>query len=227
MEEDKPKTEQRPTEDQEAKNSDKTKAEKAAQPTEGGQSEAAKEEVDGQQATPMDAATADAGGGEKKEKDVGDAGGDGRGVKRPPAPAVVRAAKQARTNQAAGADYIPLPLSLGATDPLPLLSTLCVSIHVLLCPCHAVPLYCVLYVPAMFPLCHLWSHRLPSVLRSPSGQHPQPRHSEAHSDQGQSGGPPGRHAIASPHVLPPGCPSLQGSTCCCSRSHWCCHRQGC
>ena len=78
---------------------DTAEMEKAAQPAAAGQAEAAKEDNE-QQASPMDTATAVPSGSEKQEKGASD--GDGRGVKRPPAPAVVRAAKQARTNQAAG-----------------------------------------------------------------------------------------------------------------------------
>ena len=73
---------------------------------EAGRAEVAK--GDGQQASPMETATVDASGGAEKEK--GASGGDGRGVKRPPAAAVVRAAKQARTNQAAGEHNVPLSL---------------------------------------------------------------------------------------------------------------------
>ncbi|KAL3155779.1 hypothetical protein ABBQ32_012794 [Trebouxia sp. C0010 RCD-2024] len=109
MEEDTPQPAQQPaSEASGAQQSDKPKAIKATQaepakatqaeaqmatePTEAEKPEAAKEE-DEPMAGPMDGGGDDA--GEKKE------GGDGRGVKRPSAP-VVRVAKQARTNQAAG-----------------------------------------------------------------------------------------------------------------------------
>lgn len=63
-----------------------------------------------------------------------------------------------------------------------------------------------------------------AVSRSPGGQHPQSRHSEAHRDQGQVGSSPSGHALASSYVVARGCASLQGSPYCCSR-RWCCHRQ--
>ena len=106
MEEDKPQPQLQPASKvEEVQKPETAEAGKASQPAEAAQTEAAKEEA-GQQASPMDTATADASGGDSKEKVA--SGGDGRGVKRPPAPAVVRAAKQARTNQAAGEHHVPL-----------------------------------------------------------------------------------------------------------------------
>lgn len=106
MEEDQPQQQlQSASKVEEAQQSGSTEVEKAAQLAEVDQPEAAKQEA-GQQARPMETATVDASVGEKTEKGAG--GGDGRGVKRPPAPAVVRAAKQARTNQAAGEYSTPL-----------------------------------------------------------------------------------------------------------------------
>ena len=105
MEEDKPQPVHQPgPKDEEAQDPDKAGAEKARQvePEKVAQpAEAAKEE-DEQQASPKDISTVAADGGERKEKIANAGDGDGRGVKRPSAPSVVRAAKQARTNQAAG-----------------------------------------------------------------------------------------------------------------------------
>ncbi|KAL3146007.1 hypothetical protein ABBQ38_015364 [Trebouxia sp. C0009 RCD-2024] len=110
MEEDKPEPVQQPVpKDAGPQQSDKPKATQAeaatatqaetqiatTEPTVKEKPEAAKEE-DEPMASPMDGGVDDA--GEKKEEG---AAGDGRGVKRPSAP-VVRVAKQARTNQAAG-----------------------------------------------------------------------------------------------------------------------------
>ena len=119
MEEDKPQPQLQPASKvEEVPKSGSVEAEKAAQPAEMSRADAAKEE-DGQQASPMDTAIADASGGDNKEKVA--SGGDGRGVKRPPAPAVVRAAKQARTNQAAGEHNVPLslPFVLHSCTPPP------------------------------------------------------------------------------------------------------------
>ena len=105
MEEDQPQQQLQPASKvEEAQQSGSAEAQKAVQPAEAGQPEAAKEK-DGQQASPMETATVDASGDDKQK---GAGGGDGRGVKRPPAPAVVRAAKQARTNQAAGECSMPI-----------------------------------------------------------------------------------------------------------------------